>query len=377
MLLPLDLRALCRMILLSCIMACLFAGCGSSDAPPAASGDASADVAHEGAAGARGDGGSSDVSADFDGIEAGNDDATLDKSTADQRETTDVNAEPVIDAMGTMDASNDGAIDAIGTADAGTTDATDAPGDIDASDATPDASADGGLEIVAGGTYGPYVVQTIAINGATAGAYTFAIASPTAGTVTLRRDGTAVKTLDYIWQTTVSATDSGMFYTFDFPGFLAITIRKAGSGTMNLGAMDQSIFDSAHFLVVVPGMDGSTADGGTIPITAGGTYAPYVVESIAMTGAPNGAYTFHVTSPTAGSVELRRDGSPVTTLSYVWQTTVSATDSNMFYTFQFAGYFSITIRKAGTGTMNLYAMDQSIFDGAHVLTVTADGGGAD
>ena len=95
-----------------------------------------------------------------------------------------------------------------------------------------------------------------------------------------------------------------------------------------------------------------------------------------MSGAPDGSYTFHVTSPTAGSVDLRRDGSPVTTVTYDWTTTVSATNSNMFYPFSFAGYFNITIRKAGTGTINLYAMDQSIFDGIHVLTVLLSDGGS-
>src|SRR5262249_6399583 len=160
----------------------------------------------------------------------------------------------------------------------------------------------------------------------------------------------------YIWQTTVSATDSGMFYTFDFSGYLSVTIRKAGSGTVNLGAMDQSIFDAAHFITVTPGEDGSTADGGIIALVAGGTYAPYVVETITMEGAPSGNYTFHVASATAGSVDLLRDGVVVTSLAYDWSTTVSATNAAMFYTFDFAGYFRITVRKSGTGTMNLYAM---------------------
>jgi hypothetical protein len=96
-----------------------------------------------------------------------------------------------------------------------------------------------------------------------------------------------------------------------------------------------------------------------------------------MGGAPNGAYTFHVTSPTAGSVELRRDGTQVATLAYNWQTTVSATDPGRFHTFGFAGYFDVTIRKAGSGTINLYGMDQSIFSGMHVLTVLGDGGAGD
>jgi hypothetical protein len=101
-----------------------------------------------------------------------------------------------------------------------------------------------------------------------------------------------------------------------------------------------------------------------------GTYGFYTVaEIIVLDGAPCGRYTFHVTSPTAGEVTLQRDGVPVAITTYFWRETISATDPMMFHSFQFGGYFMITVRKAGMGTINLGAMDQSIFDGMRTLLV--------
>jgi hypothetical protein len=379
------MRVLRRFIVMTSIGAGLLAGCGGDDDGPGGGPDASADVSYDGAGGAPGtDAGRQDASADA----AGNPDAAIDRATdvaVDARDANDAGGADTADG-GISDApdapTSDAALDAadaaadLGSADGAIADGADGAGAADAGDAGPDAPGDAvtPLEIVTGGTYGAYVVHATALTGAPPGSYTFNVASATAGTVWLRRDGTPVRSVNYNWQTTVSASDPGMYVTFDFAGYLSVTIRKAGSGTTNLYEMDQSIFNSAHYLLVAPGADGSTADGGTIPITAGGTYTPYAVESIVLGGAPSGAYTFHVTSPTAGSVELRRDGAPVTTLVYNWQTTVSATDPGMFHSFNFAGYFNITVRKAGSGTINLYAMDQSIFSGMHVLTVLNDGG---
>ncbi len=104
-------------------------------------------------------------------------------------------------------------------------------------------------------------------------------------------------------------------------------------------------------------------------IAAGKTFGSYVVHSVTRTGAPAGNYTFHVTSPTAGLVALKRNGVQVSTLNYVWTTTVSASNPAQYYTFNFPGYFSITVRKAGTGTMNLYGMNLSIFNGTEALWV--------
>jgi hypothetical protein len=77
-----------------------------------------------------------------------------------------------------------------------------------------------------------------------------------------------------------------------------------------------------------------------------------------------------VQSTTSNSVQLRdRGGNAVSTISYVWQTAVSATDPAQFYKFHFAGFLDLTIRKAGSGTINLYDIDQFIFDNKKVLVV--------
>ena len=88
-------------------------------------------------------------------------------------------------------------------------------------------------------------------------------------------------------------------------------------------------------------------------------------------GAPCGAYTFTVSDPMATEVELRHAGSTdvVATADYLWRTTVSATDSTMYATFHFAGYFDVVVRKAGSGTENLYDLMLAIFDGTKVLVV--------
>ena len=75
--------------------------------------------------------------------------------------------------------------------------------------------------------------------------------------------------------------------------------------------------------------------------------------------APPGTYTFLSSSGNAGLVELKRDGEVIDTLSYDWQAKVGAGKT---YTFEFTDYLSLTVTKRGAGTMNLYAMPQSLFD---------------
>ncbi len=75
--------------------------------------------------------------------------------------------------------------------------------------------------------------------------------------------------------------------------------------------------------------------------------------------APAGTYTFLSSSGNAGLVELKRDGEVIDTLSYDWQAKVGAGKT---YTFEFTDYLSLTVTKRGAGTMNLYAMPQSLFD---------------
>jgi VCBS repeat-containing protein len=206
--------------------------------------------------------------------------------------------------------------------------------------------------------YGYYIVEDITTYSPPWGDYTFRLNSPTAGEVILHRNNIPVYTLQYNWQTTVHASDPSMFYTFDFPGFFSITIRKGGTGTINLYRMNSSIFDGNHHLLFP-----------LEQIIENGTYGNFNVVSILDNGAPAGTYTFHVNSPTEGMVELLRNGVHTLNLSYNWLATVKNNNPTYYYTFDFPGYFSITVENATGGSRNLYSIDQSIFNGNMMIKI--------
>jgi hypothetical protein len=116
---------------------------------------------------------------------------------------------------------------------------------------------------------------------------------------------------------------------------------------------------------------GCSADAGASALVAGEAYGEYVLESVSLMGAPCGGYTFTVPDPKGDDVELRRVGSPTVIAhgSYDWRMTISATDSTMYATIHFAGYFDLVVGKAGSGTENLYDLMLAIFDGTKVLVV--------
>jgi hypothetical protein len=113
-----------------------------------------------------------------------------------------------------------------------------------------------GTAIAINTTYGNYDVQSITLNGAPPGVYTFTIVSGDAGLVTLLRDGTAVTTLNYNWQTTVSGMNVNpiLSFTFNFAGYLSINVRGGSqipNGTLNLYDLNaNSIFDGAHYISI-------------------------------------------------------------------------------------------------------------------------------
>jgi hypothetical protein len=145
----------------------------------------------------------------------------------------------------------------------------------------------------------------------------------------------------------------------------------AGSGGAG-GVMDAGTADAPSSMDAPAEMAATCpADAGTSTFLAGETYGEYAVESISLMGAPCGSYTFTVSDPMGTAVALRRVGSPtvVAQADYLWRTTVSATDSTMYATFHFAGHFDVVVRKAGSGTENLYDLMLAIFDGTKVLVV--------
>jgi hypothetical protein len=124
-----------------------------------------------------------------------------------------------------------------------------------------------------------------------------------------------------------------------------------------------------------PTYGGSCPTSSGTAIVVGTTFGNYDVQSITLSGAPPGVYTFTIVSGDAGTVTLLRDGATVSTLSYNWQATVSGANVSPIesYTFDFTGYFSINVRGGSqipNGTLNLYDLNaDSLFDGAHYISV--------
>lgn len=169
----------------------------------------------------------------------------------------------------------------------------------------------------------------------------------------------SIETLSVYFEDDPASAPIPDFETFNETNFPGQTIRN------------NFPFDSFDVRIVrVSTATESLLPGNQSTILAGETFGEYAVDGIEMKGAPVGVYTFHVLNPTDGKVYLLKDGSRVYSLDYDWLTTISGTDSSRFYTFDFPGYFSITIRKAGPGTMNLYGVDNSIFNGIEHLSVS-------
>lgn len=107
-----------------------------------------------------------------------------------------------------------------------------------------------------------------------------------------------------------------------------------------------------------------------ITIQVGEIYGDHYVESIEMDPAvPPGIYTFHISDPDSGSIELRKDGIAVSTLDY-W-TRYHLFSGGGYYPFIFPGYFQITIlAKPGPYTYTTtYSVYNTIFDGLRTLQV--------
>jgi len=116
----------------------------------------------------------------------------------------------------------------------------------------------------------------------------------------------------------------------------------------------------------------------SVAVTAGGVYDPYEVSALSIDGAPSGTYTFAFlgpcqrtipVDPSAATVMLQRNGVDAIAVTYSWQTTVSDAAHGLSHAFEFPGYLELTVRKTGTGTINLFDLPDSLFDGAHAIDV--------
>ncbi len=109
-------------------------------------------------------------------------------------------------------------------------------------------------------------------------------------------------------------------------------------------------------------------------ITVGPDFGNYAIDSITDNGAPAGIYTFYTTAGDAGSVTLYQNGKAVSTISYIWQTTVSGSNVKplLSYTFTFPGYLGVTVQAGSVyvnGTLNLYDLPASIFNDSDYISV--------
>jgi hypothetical protein len=211
-------------------------------------------------------------------------------------------------------------------------------------------------EIAEGSELAGFAICGITLRGATRGNYTFRQDGPTAGKVTLLRDGVELLQVNYSWQTTISFDNP---YRFSFPGYFDIEIGKQGSGTRNLYGLNNSFFDGNQALLVQDVMPAQE-------ITEGSELGGFAICGIEIRGAPLGNYTFRQDGPTAGTVRLLCDGVEVAHVDYNWRTTISFDNP---YRFSFPGYFDIEIGKQGNGTRNLHGLDNSFFDGHQVLRI--------
>lgn len=93
-------------------------------------------------------------------------------------------------------------------------------------------------------------------------------------------------------------------------------------------------------------------------------YGEYLVTNVSK--GPSGTYSFFSKGGQGlTSATLCRDGSPVSAVAYPWQETIGVGHE---HTFSFPGGVDITLASVA-GTLNLYGIDTSVFDGHHTWVV--------
>lgn len=117
-----------------------------------------------------------------------------------------------------------------------------------------------------------------------------------------------------------------------------------------------------------PGPDGGTDAGPGVFLIPGFACAPdFVIAAIYDDGAPPGEYTLRALGPMGPGVTLRRDGAPVSTVTYDWRATIGPLGVGPEHTFSFHGYFHVVVAHASAGTRDLSGLDACLFDGTKVL----------
>lgn len=106
-----------------------------------------------------------------------------------------------------------------------------------------------GEEITAGKTfYGDkYTIVSVMKKGVIPGYYTFTTEGNTGTKVKLYKNGIFITDINYNWRTKVTDQPAG-YYTFDFPGYMKITVR-ATRGSLNLYGLP-AIFNGLNYVNV-------------------------------------------------------------------------------------------------------------------------------
>jgi hypothetical protein len=182
--------------------------------------------------------------------------------------------------------------------------------------------------------------------------------------------GDASQTLDASMTADAASMDSGLQDA-------AMDAASVDSGLQD-AAMDAASMDSGHQDAALDGGADAAADGGT---DAGSTTFltdgfecgdAFVLANVAHIGAYPGDYTVQANGAQGDTVELRHEGSVVDSVSYDWMTTIGAEGSGDEYTFTFPSFFELVVAKQGSGTRNLYNLNQCLFDGMKVLRVEGE-----
>lgn len=136
---------------------------------------------------------------------------------------------------------------------------------------------------------------------------------------------------------------------------------------------------SAAFDAGPDASDGTTPDWGALCVAPwtrveeGWTDDYYVVKNFRFEGAPSGEYRLFGVHPEPPlqivTLHLAHDCAEVATLDYFWSTEIRSEGEGTGHELVFPGWFRFEVFKRSGGSINLYHLPESLFDGTHVVVV--------
>lgn len=254
-----------------------------------------------------------------------------------------------------------GDTDTVGDSDTGTgsdrdteteSDSATATGDTTGTDSNGDATCAQITQLKPGMNYGNYSLFAIRVNDATApGQYSVRTTDSQKGTASVFLDNVLIDQFTYDPTASLENTTQ---QTVAVSNLFELDIRSTTE--LTLGALDQSIFDGCHVVVISDFTE----------ISAEEIYGPFLVEEFTVPESlESGTYVFYVESGNAGTVVILRDDVEVDSLNYEWTTSLGP---DVSYTFEFQSGVILKVTRA-SGTSNLFPIAASLFDGRHGFVV--------